>query len=443
MAGFNYGGGSGDGTNWSSERGDEPTPGGGERGHSGDHKQDNTSDTSGNLNVTITQMKPGDSYDTPWGKVIMNASGQLTMNGIVMTLENTSLVTYGDSLWRVLTSLVKSIASPKKGISENRSMKIAVDIILDVQSGNLPAGYWLNNGRVMTRVREERTSRRGAKGNDGTYYVTVDKEIPWLTDAYNLGVKMRAEAAVAQAEAKAKAKAQAEIKNRGAVTKILPGGINLSNNSTSLSNPLPGSMINKERTNGHTGTSSGTLIKDTVTVQDAVKFTTSFYKEVTEKYGVKASQLAQELSKAAKGKKIRSVDDALMAFNKHKNVLDKKYNKADLLAISRALESIDRAEISARLAKFSKVFNFIGNTFDVYDVASEFATAIRTGKWRPLFVTLETLAVGRSASALIAVAFSFLTGSALGVLGFSLIMAIVGSFIDDAFIEKANKLIGL
>lgn len=132
-----------------------------------------------------------------------------------------------------------------------------------------------------------------------------------------------------------------------------------------------------------------------------------------------------------------------MAFNKHKNVLERKYNKADLEAISRALESIDRAEASASLAKFSKAFNFIGNTFDVYDVASELATAIRTGKWRPLFIRLETLAVGRSASALIAVAFSFLTGSALGVLGFALIMAIVGAFIDDSLIEKANKLIGV
>lgn len=39
MPGFNYGGSSfGDGTNWSSERGTEPTtPGGGDNGHSGDH----------------------------------------------------------------------------------------------------------------------------------------------------------------------------------------------------------------------------------------------------------------------------------------------------------------------------------------------------------------------------------------------------------------------
>ncbi len=39
MPGFNYGGNSvGDGTNWSSERGSDPTtPGGGDNGHAGDH----------------------------------------------------------------------------------------------------------------------------------------------------------------------------------------------------------------------------------------------------------------------------------------------------------------------------------------------------------------------------------------------------------------------
>ncbi|MFX2459197.1 colicin-like protein, partial [Serratia marcescens] len=35
MPGFNYGG-KGDGTNWSSERGTGPEPGGGDKGHSGD-----------------------------------------------------------------------------------------------------------------------------------------------------------------------------------------------------------------------------------------------------------------------------------------------------------------------------------------------------------------------------------------------------------------------
>ncbi len=37
MPGFNYGGGKGDGTGWSSERGNEPSPGGGSKGNAGNH----------------------------------------------------------------------------------------------------------------------------------------------------------------------------------------------------------------------------------------------------------------------------------------------------------------------------------------------------------------------------------------------------------------------
>lgn len=51
MPGFNYGGGAGDGTNWSSERGSEPSPGGGSNGHSGDH------DNGGSANATPAQKQ--------------------------------------------------------------------------------------------------------------------------------------------------------------------------------------------------------------------------------------------------------------------------------------------------------------------------------------------------------------------------------------------------
>lgn len=47
MPGFNYGGGVGDGTSWSSERGSEPAPGGGSTGNSGNHSGTGGSSGSG------------------------------------------------------------------------------------------------------------------------------------------------------------------------------------------------------------------------------------------------------------------------------------------------------------------------------------------------------------------------------------------------------------
>lgn len=46
MSGFNYGGGVGDGTWWSSERGKEPDPGGGSKGTGGELQE---------IMVTVTQ----------------------------------------------------------------------------------------------------------------------------------------------------------------------------------------------------------------------------------------------------------------------------------------------------------------------------------------------------------------------------------------------------
>ncbi|WP_256993822.1 colicin-like pore-forming protein [Escherichia coli] len=35
--------------------------------------------------------------------------------------------------------------------------------------------------------------------------------------------------------------------------------------------------------------------------------------------------------------------------------------------------------------------------------------------------------------------FSILTGSALGIIGYGLLMAVTGVLIDESFVEKANK----
>lgn len=55
----------------------------------------------------------------------------------------------------------------------------------------------------------------------------------------------------------------------------------------------------------------------------------AFYQTLTEKY----SKMAQELADKSKGKKIGNVNEALAAFEKYKDVLNKKFSKADRDAI--------------------------------------------------------------------------------------------------------------
>ncbi|HDL7813838.1 TPA: hypothetical protein PXP47_003885 [Yersinia enterocolitica] len=174
-------------------------------------------------------------------------------------------------------------------------------------------------------------------------------------------------------------------------------------------------------------------------VKDAVKFTADFYKELTSKYGDNASKIAQELADTAKGKQIRNVDEALKAFDKYKDVLNKKFSAKDREAIAKVLESVDRDLMAKNLAKFSKAFGLVAKAIDGVDLAIEFKKAVRTDIWRPFFVKLETLAAGAGATALVAFAFAVLTATPLGIVGFGLLIAIVGFLINDELLEKINK----
>ncbi|HEN3614719.1 TPA: hypothetical protein U5E40_002347 [Yersinia enterocolitica] len=174
-------------------------------------------------------------------------------------------------------------------------------------------------------------------------------------------------------------------------------------------------------------------------VKNAVKFTADFYKELTSKYGDNASKIAQELAEAAKGKQIRNVDEALKAFDQYKNVLNKKFSAKDRETIAKALESVDRGLMAKNLAKFSKAFSVVNWTIDGVDLLSELINAIRTNHWRAFLVKLETLAAGAGATWLVAFAFAVLTATPLGIVGFGLLIAIVGFLINDELIEKINK----
>lgn len=182
---------------------------------------------------------------------------------------------------------------------------------------------------------------------------------------------------------------------------------------------------------------------ETDQIKDAVKFTADFYTEVTKKYGDEASQLAQDLANSLQGKKIKTVDDALEAFEQFNGGLNKKFSVQDRAAISQALASVDLSQAAENLARFSKGFNVISKGIDLVDTIKEITKAIDTDNWRPVFVKLETLAVGAGAGVLASVAFSFIVGMPLGILGFALVMAIVGALIDERFMERVNKLIGI
>ncbi|MEY0725904.1 colicin-like pore-forming protein [Providencia rettgeri] len=178
-------------------------------------------------------------------------------------------------------------------------------------------------------------------------------------------------------------------------------------------------------------------------LKTGIKATLDFYKELTEKLGVKAEKLAESLAASSKGKKIRNAEDALKAFEKYKKSLDKKYEAKDREAIAKALESKDAKLVADRFNKMSKVFYRAGKVMDYADLGNELYKAFKTDNWRPFFVKAETLIAGNTAGAATAFAFSIVLGGPVGIIGFALIMAAVGALVDEQLVEQINKILGI
>jgi len=180
---------------------------------------------------------------------------------------------------------------------------------------------------------------------------------------------------------------------------------------------------------------------DATDIQDSIKFTTAFYTEVAGKFGDKASSVASELAESAKGKKIRSADEAFKAFDKYKNALDKKFNANDRTAAAKYIDSMDFDAMSKAAAKFSKGFGYVGPAMDFKDAFIEYNNSQKSNDWKPFFVKVEAIALGVAATTLVSAMFGFIAITPLGILTFAFLMAITGALIDDARVEQINNFI--
>ncbi|WP_414864754.1 colicin-like pore-forming protein [Pseudomonas sp. IT-P12] len=179
---------------------------------------------------------------------------------------------------------------------------------------------------------------------------------------------------------------------------------------------------------------------DAEEMTSAIKFTVDFYKEVTEKFGERASVMAKELSASATGKKIRSAEEAIKAFDRYKSILDQKYSAKDRAAIARSLDSIDKEVMAKSLAMFGKVFGALGVGMDAASLVDEARKSTESGNWKPFFVKAESIVAGRALGALLVLMFGMTLATPLSILGFALVMAVTSSLVDDALMGKVNEI---
>jgi len=374
MSGWNSGG-YGDGTSWGSERASGRQTGihwgGGSNGGG----------NGGTTNTSVTILKIGESHTTKWGTVIINAEGHATMNGVIMTADNSSMVENGPNAYtRVLNSVIKN-TPPKRGDNVNK------DNVGGVFYG-LPGHINVaDTGRFL-----------GEKNDRPEYYVRSENNI------YSVTV----------------------LNEKQDLYPSLVSGKHSPNMSA-------------RRYQENKATSQ---LRDYLNeINDAVKFTADFFKEATAKYGENSAAIARELANSAKGKKIRNAAEAMQAYNKYGPAIMNKFSAADRQAIARALESVNRDLVAKNLAKFSKAFGAVGYTIDAVALAKELAKGIRTGDFTSFYVKVETLSAGLVASALVAFTFAVLTTTPFGILAYGLLLALTGALIDEKLVQKVNDTI--
>ncbi|MEB6435641.1 S-type pyocin domain-containing protein [Raoultella ornithinolytica] len=90
-------------------------------------------------------------------------------------------------------------------VAEN---KVSPDVYLSTLQGEIPAGFWLDHDKVMTRVSLPYVINGGGKGDDRTVYKDTDVEVPSLTEAYRKSKEIQADVAEAARQAEAARKAE-------------------------------------------------------------------------------------------------------------------------------------------------------------------------------------------------------------------------------------------
>ncbi|EPY4925417.1 colicin-like pore-forming protein [Klebsiella variicola] len=448
MPGFNYGG-KGDGTNWSSERGTGPEPGGGSRGNGGD--RDNSRGGAGN--------RGNWAGSGPLSAALINDSiaealeKQLPRN----TVEATSTPAY--KKMRAAFDALPLDKQPEARAQITKAWQSAHDAMPDrtTTTENVGGG---KNGHNVTRstpnwLKEKMKGLNQQVNNDLSGALAQHQKAEADARAKAEAVakakaeaeaKAKAEAAAkakAEAEAKAKAEAAAKAKAEAEAKAKAEAAAKAKAEAEAKAKAEAEAKAKAEAEAKAKAEAEAKAKAEADAVKDAVKFTADFYKEVFSVYGEKAEQLANLLATQAKGKNIRNIDDALKAYEKHKTNINKKINAQDRAAIAKALESVDVKEAAKNFAKFSKGLGYVGPTMDVVDLVLELRKAIKEDNWRSFFVKIEAIAISFGATQLAALAFASLLGAPVGLLGYALIMAGIGALVSDDVVDAANKIIGI
>lgn len=351
MPGFNYGG-KGDGTNWSSERGTGPEPGGGDKGHSGDRDRGGAGvgNSPEQQQIAAIQNDPALRMKlaavikaarrinpdaklhiesvSPSGTLSLSATGltadqakHIGLGGLVMGVNAKGVtVAIGD----IETGHARKPSTPGKGgnngLNAGQIGASSLGSFVTDSHRDRPVSGWHGNGKTG-----EFSTTRTTGSYYGFHHLKVEKQDGVAT--YSLYYKAN--------------------KNRPAFIAVVRGD-NLNAMEVKYANGKPVKSPGSVKT----------IVKDFVeyqnaelkAIKDGVSLAAGINKDIAEKIGAKYAKLAKDLEAGIQGKYIRNVQDAEKTYEQLTKGLNKKLKAQDKAAIVAWLKMID-AEQYARNAR--------------------------------------------------------------------------------------------
>lgn len=382
MGGFNYG--KGDGTSWSSERGDSFSPGGG----TGGGKNDGSDAKAAGWSV----MRPGDRHQTKWGTVIIDGEGHATMNGIVMTEGNSSWVDYEGGSTRILDSLLRDNPPTGRNIGTPKQGKL--------RQGSPGHPNIADGGQLYgdNRDKHQYYSRLGSK----TYSVLVDKN-------GNIGFT-------------------------SIVSGVESGNNSARNNDKNKAADQVREYVKDEKE---------FLMEASGIIADAGE---KISNHIGGQYKGYADEIANNL-RNFQGRTIRGYNDALASFNKVMSNPSMKVNQGDKEAIINAMRNVNAQDMANRFGHFGKFFKAADIVLKIEKIREKSIVGYETGNWAPLAYEVESMllsglagavALGFVTSVLAALALPVTVTVAL-VVAFSIAIAYGTSYIDAGLVERFNN----
>lgn len=152
--------------------------------------------------------------------------------------------------------------------------------------------------------------------------------------------------------------------------------------------------------------------------------------QIGERFGQKLEDQAKKLSSLAYGKQLRSVDEAIAAFGPYQAAVISKYGNAELQAMANAIQAMDKAQMAQQLKAWGRYFGYAGDALDAIAVTEGIVKGLRTGDWGDAINAVKSFVGGKIAGLAVAVVFSSLAVSGVGIVGYALLYGLAAATIN-------------